>query len=136
MACRTEQSLWPSTSKHIGIFVVEFSDFVWWILNQAGQQKLDYGQILYNTAKTRLDTFTQKIKCFTNALQMNPKSTVELITILNTIALVSDVNNDMQQALIGIKNRFATVYEYGVQVDEEEARAVIMLEELWKEVLE
>ncbi len=97
---------------------------------------MDYGQILYSTATTRLDTFTQKIKCFTNALQMNPQSTVELITILNTIALVSDVNNDMQQALIGIKNRFATVYEYGVQVDEEEARAVIMLEELWKEVLE
>lgn len=28
MACRTEQLLQPSTSKHIGIFVVEFSDFV------------------------------------------------------------------------------------------------------------
>ncbi len=77
----------------------------------------------------------QKIQCFTTTLQMNPKSTAELITILNTIASVSDVNNDMQQALLDIKNRFATLYEYEVQVDEEEARAV-MLGELWKDVLE
>jgi hypothetical protein len=73
---------------------------------------------------------------FADSLHINPESKAKLIDLLNTIASVSDVDNDIHEALYEVKHRFATLFACNIQVDKGEANTVSSLEEPWKEVVQ
>lgn len=114
------KSAHPIISKLIGIFHVDFSEFARLIANQARQWRLLYGSILHNIVKTRVDACTKRRQTFADAYSINLDSTAKLIDLLNAIGSVSDVENDTREALLDLKNRFATLFAYNIHVDKEE----------------
>lgn len=119
----------PIISKLIGIFHVDFSEFARLIADQARQWRLLYGSILHNTVKTRVDACTKRMQTFADTHPINLDSTAKLIDLLNTIGSVSAVDSDTREALLDIKNRFATLFAYNIQVNKEEAYIASILEE-------
>ena len=125
----------PSIIAYSSAFEVDFAVVARWIVNEATQCKLDYGQILYFSAKKNLLSIHTRLEECRNCIQAEPERADQVKKMLQSLHDICDSDLHMQLFIQSTIEQFSSLERFGVHVSSEDIKSASTLKDSWIQLI-
>ena len=104
------------------------------VAKQAEIWKNDYGDVLLATSRTMFRKLQDKIATLEEQVASDTSDLEQLKFVLNVVADIQAMTQDMELEMMDITDRYRTVMRYNIHVPGEETEAALGIEVRWKKL--
>jgi dynein heavy chain len=122
------------TVKDIDFLQIDMTSVAVGVARQAEVWKNDYGDVLYTTSNALLVKLQDKITLLEQQVSAETNDLEQLKFVLNVIAELATMMQDVELEMIDITERYRTLKRYGIAVNEEEMDAALKIEGRWRKL--
>ena len=101
---------------------------------QAEVWKTDYGQVLYTTSNVLLKKLQERFTTLEEQVASETEDLEQLKFVLNIIAEVGNMIQDVELEMIDITERYRTLQRYSIDVPEDEMNDALSIEARWRKL--
>ena len=120
--------------KDIDFLQIEMSAVAVGVARQAELWKHDYGDVLLTTSHTLLTKLQEKFTYLETNIAAETSDLEQLKFVLNVIAEVQNIMQDVELEMIDISERYRTLSRYDIAVPPEEMTAALSIEARWRKL--
>jgi dynein heavy chain len=120
--------------KDIDFLQIEMSAVAVGVARQAELWKHDYGEVLQTTSHALLSKLQDKFTYLETNIAAETSDLEQLKFVLNVIAEVQNMMQDVELEMIDISERYRTLSRYNIQVPMEEMNAALNIESRWRQL--
>uniref|UniRef100_A0A7S3HEV4 Uncharacterized protein n=1 Tax=Spumella elongata TaxID=89044 RepID=A0A7S3HEV4_9STRA len=102
------------------------------IAKQADIWKNDYGEVLFTTSNALLTKLQEKVSRLELEVASETNDLDQLKFVLNVIAELVAMMQDVELEMIDITERYRTLARYNIPVPEEEMKAALTIQDRWR----
>ncbi|KAJ1437467.1 dynein heavy chain, N-terminal region 2-domain-containing protein [Ochromonadaceae sp. CCMP2298] len=120
------------TMKDIDFLAIDMSSVAVGVARQAELWKNDYGEVLLTTSNTLLTKLQDRITLLESQVSAETSDLEQLKFVLNVIAELANLMQDVELEMIDIAERYRTLARYCIPVPEEEMGAAVSIDKRWR----
>ena len=121
-------------SKDIDFLQIDMTLVAAGVAKQCEIWKNDYGEVLLNTSHQILTKLQEKMTKLEAEIISETADLEQLKYVLNVIAEVQQMTQDVELEMLDINERYRTLKRYAIEVPEDEMTAALTLDERWRQL--
>lgn len=120
--------------KDIDFLQIDMSSVAVGVARQANLWKNDYGEVLLSTSRTFLTKLQEKMTTLEEQVASETADLDQLKFVLNIIAEVLNLTQDIELEMVDITERYRTLAKYEIHVPSDEMEAALGIESRWRKL--